>query len=862
MSLYLTERRATATSKSAARASDSVLGKPSIRWPSVLRFSRWTITARITAVVLTLAVPLNLVIAGTVWHLSKTASETQRTSLLYTARSVAAAVDAKLGEYMALAQALARSPALPEDNFGAFEAEARRAFASMPDAQVTVADLEGQQLLNTAQQPGQRLPFRDPVGLAAQKRAFEIRSPVIADVRLGNISQDWIINIEVPIFKNGQPFRALAVAVKTQSFYRLLNAQHMPENWLACITDHQGRFIVRVPGYERSVGQLAAEGFRKVKDQEGIFEFLSFDGEPIVTANTHSVVSGWPVAIAVKKAALQASAWSTIRWAAILAGSLSLLSLLFAGLISRRITGPIAALRQNAGALLTDPASAKPPHGPPEVSDLWEAMKRSAGGRDRSDQALRASEQRLRGIFEHAGTGIVIKDLDGCFQSCNPAYAAMLGYSEEELRGFICEDVIHPEDRDANTALLSRLIAGEIPSFEILTRYFSKERKILWGHRHVSLLRDAAGTATNVIVLVTNMTDHKRHEEHIRLLLREVNHRSKNMLALVQAVARQTLATKPEDFMGRFAERIQALAASQDLFVKNAWQGIDLDELARSQLAHFKDLIGTRIALKGPSMLISASAAQTIGMALHELATNAGKYGALVNGDGQVKIEWSLERTEAGEVAFGMSWCELGGPPVMLPTHSGFGSTVICNLAEKSLDAEIELCFAATGLSWRLSCRAEEVLEGNRSAPAARSGKFAGDTARPGARPRVLVVEDEAFVAMEIAQVLDAGGFDVAGPVGGVAAALELVKRLGCDAAVLDINLGRETSELVALELTKYGTPFVTLSGYSREQHPAAFGGAPALAKPLQPRCLIAEVRKCTGQKGSEALGRAELLSQ
>ncbi|MGA7328392.1 MAG: PAS domain S-box protein, partial [Rhodomicrobium sp.] len=680
------------------------------------RFSRWTITARVTAVVLTLAVPLNLVIAGAVWHLSKTANETQRTSLLYTARSVAAAVDAKLGEYMALAQALARSPALLQDDFGAFEAEARRAFASMPDAQIMVADLEGQQLINTAQQQGQRLPSRDPVGLEAQKRAFETRSPLIADVRVGNVSQDRIINIEVPIFRNGQPFRALAVAVKTQSFYRLLNAQHMPEDWLACITDHQGRFIVRVPGYERSVGQLAAEGFRKVKDQEGIFEFLSFDGDPIVTANAHSAMSGWPVAIAVKKAALQASAWSTIRWAAILAGSLSLLSLLFAGLISRRITGPIAALRQNAGALLTAPGSAKPPQGPPELSDLWEAMKQSADGRDRSEQALRESEerlrlaneaadigtftvdvsagradyspelaamvgvpgvrtvsiedafarmhrddvtsarlkfvaalsgagrgqikgdfrfvrpggeirwmawtgrvqfrdghsgripfrivgacvditerkqaevalrdseQRLRGIFEHAGTGIVIKDLEGRFKSCNPAYAAMLGYSEEELRGFICEEIIHPEDRDANTALLKQLIAGEIPSFEILSRYFSKECKILWGHRHVSLLKDASGIATNVIVLVTNMTGQKRHEEHIRLLLREVNHRSKNMLALVQAVARQTLATKPEDFMGRFAERIQALAASQDLFVKNAWEGVELGELARSQL--------------------------------------------------------------------------------------------------------------------------------------------------------------------------------------------------------------------------------------------------------------------------------------
>jgi hypothetical protein len=160
MSWSVPESRSTPAVQLGPSGSDGVFSWLSKCWPSVVpRFSRWTITARITAVVLTLAVPLNLVVVGVVWHLSKTASETQRTSMLYTARSVAAAVDAKLGEYMALAQALARSPVLLEDNFGAFEAEARRAFASMPDAQVMVADLEGRQLINTAQQPGQMSPL-------------------------------------------------------------------------------------------------------------------------------------------------------------------------------------------------------------------------------------------------------------------------------------------------------------------------------------------------------------------------------------------------------------------------------------------------------------------------------------------------------------------------------------------------------------------------------------------------------------------------------------------------------------------------------------------------------------------------------
>ncbi|MGA7324430.1 MAG: PAS domain-containing protein, partial [Rhodomicrobium sp.] len=593
-----------------------------------------TIAARITAIAVTLAVPLNLVIFAVIWRLSEAASEAQRTSLLYTARSVAAAVDAKLGEYVALAQALARSPHLLEDNLDVFDAEARRAFAS-PDARVAAADFEGQQLINTARQPGQRLPLLSPLGLAAQKRAFETHTMVIAGVQIGTVSQDWIIHIEVPIFKDAQPFRALAVAVKAQSFFHLLNAQHIPKDWLICILDHQGRFVARVPGFERNVGQLAPQGFLKAKDQDGLFEFLSVEGEPIVVGNAHSEASGWPVAVAVKKAEMQAATWNAIRWATMLGGGFSILSLLLTGAIARSITRPISELRQKSGALLAEPAPAMPPPGPPEVRDLWRALKQSAADRYHSDQklrlaltaaelgtwrletrtreiqwderskalfglppdarvsyknwanailpedkvraeadvvraldpdephdetacefrvrhpdgtvrwlssigraffepdpqscsgrravfisgamrdvtevhmagaTLRASEERFRGVFENAATGIAILDLDGRFQSCNPAFSAVLGYSEEELRQFSFSKIVHPEDRDANASQAQRLLSQQIPSFEIVMRYLRKDGKPSWVQKYVSLLRDATGKPTHILGLVTDIT--------------------------------------------------------------------------------------------------------------------------------------------------------------------------------------------------------------------------------------------------------------------------------------------------------------------------------------------------------------------
>src|SRR5262249_16664459 len=206
--------------------------------------------------------------------------------------------------------------------------------------------------------------------------------------------------------------------------------------------------------------------------------------------------------------------------------------------------------------------------------------------------------------------------------------------------------------------------------------------KLIWVDKHVTLLRDAAGRPTNTVVLATDITQRKCQDDHIRLLMREVNHRSKNMLSLVQAIARQTLTADPDDFLERFGKRVEALSANQDLLVKNAWKGVDLDELVRSQLGHFEDLIGTRIELEGPALIISASAAQALGMALHELATNAGKYGALSGANGFVDIVWRVRRDQSSQEMFVMTWRERCAHSITAPSKLGFGSSVISSMAE------------------------------------------------------------------------------------------------------------------------------------------------------------------------------------
>jgi PAS domain S-box-containing protein len=282
----------------------------------------------------------------------------------------------------------------------------------------------------------------------------------------------------------------------------------------------------------------------------------------------------------------------------------------------------------------------------------------------------------------------------------------MLGYTEEELRNLLAADLVHPEDREANMADIRRLLAEEIPSFEMFNRYVRKDGGPLWIHKHVSLLRDAAGRPAHTIELITDLSERKRHEDDFQLLMREVNHRAKNMLSVVDAIAHQIAAKNSEDFVERFTERLKALSANQDLLVRNEWRGVDVDDLIRGQLAHFDDLMGSRVVLHGPKLRLQASSAQVIGLALHELATNAGKYGALSTDRGRVDICWG-----ADSGTFTMSWTERKGPPMRPPERRGFGTTVMERMAERSLGGTVDLCYAASGVTWRLTCAAENALE-------------------------------------------------------------------------------------------------------------------------------------------------------
>jgi PAS domain S-box-containing protein len=270
---------------------------------------------------------------------------------------------------------------------------------------------------------------------------------------------------------------------------------------------------------------------------------------------------------------------------------------------------------------------------------------------------------------------------------------------------------VHPDDIErVLTGVRAAFDPANLKPLSIEYRVRRLDGKVRWVENHGLAYFEGAGRerrAVSLVGTVQDITERKEREEREHLLMREINHRAKNMLSVVNAIAHQTAARSPEDFIERFSERIQALSANQDLLVRSEWKGVEIADLVRAQIAHFADLIDSRIAMQGPQLRLNSASAQAIGLALHELATNAGKYGALSTERGRVDIGWGM----TGGDGFAMSWTERDGPPVIAAMRRGFGTLVMEEMAERSVDGVVDLDYPPSGLIWRLTCPAANALE-------------------------------------------------------------------------------------------------------------------------------------------------------
>ncbi len=218
--------------------------------------------------------------------------------------------------------------------------------------------------------------------------------------------------------------------------------------------------------------------------------------------------------------------------------------------------------------------------------------------------------------------------------------------------------------------------------------------------------------SNRVAILFSDITERKGQEAQTHAMVDEINHRSKNMLGIIQAMARQSVIGGPEGFLDRFGKRVRALAASNDLLAKNGWRAVSLHELIRSQLMPFAGQSALRVSLTGPDVGLVSGVTRTLGMAFHELATNAAKYGALANPEGKIRVDWSISSDPQSGRQFLLNWVEEGGPAVIQPLRKGFGSKVTKQMVEVNTQGQVTVDYAPTGLSWQLVAPADTILDG------------------------------------------------------------------------------------------------------------------------------------------------------
>ncbi|WP_342361084.1 sensor histidine kinase [Terrarubrum flagellatum] len=268
---------------------------------------------------------------------------------------------------------------------------------------------------------------------------------------------------------------------------------------------------------------------------------------------------------------------------------------------------------------------------------------------------------------------------------------------------------------------LAVLESGQPRTYELL---FPGKDGDSWFDVRIEPTRDGEGAINGLTGVAVEITDRKRREQNIRLLMREIAHRAKNILAVVQAMARQTAATTPEPqaFIDRFAARLEALGATHALLVDEGWKGADIGDLIRSQMGHQLDLIGKQIFLDGPLLSIPSEIAQNIGLALHELTTNASKYGALSVPEGRVDVSWAVTESANGAQDVSLQWIESGGPPVVPPKRKGFGQVVIERTVSRAVGGKVEMSYDPKGFSWKLSFQIRDSDENTPDAAQAAPG--------------------------------------------------------------------------------------------------------------------------------------------
>jgi PAS domain S-box-containing protein len=505
----------------------------------------------------------------------------------------------------------------------------------------------------------------------------------------------------------------------------------------------------------------------------------------------------------------------------------------------------IEGMHAGADDYLIKPFSAR------ELLARIDAHLRLARLRHEATQSLLCSAAQFETLLSKAPLGVYLVDADFRIRHVNPTALSVFGDIPGGLIGRDLDDILHIMWESDYADETARIFKHTLASGE---SYVAKERAEVRADRGVMEYYEwrvdriqLPDGSLGVVCYFRDISELVHAANTQRLLLNELNHRVKNTLANVQAVAQQTLRSTrdPSDFANRFGGRVQALARAHSMLTEETWQSADLRELIYDQVLR-GTIEESRLSARGPIVRLSPNMTLHLAMMLHELGTNSIKYGALSGSAGSISVTWTCNNN-----TLNLQWVERGGPPVKALSARGFGTTLIEQSA-KSEGGSAEMLVEAKGVTWKISLPVpvSETTSSSKKAPGSRSSSpndgsqtaISTDLALPD--KNILVVEDEPLIGLDIVSTLEKAGARVSGPVGTEKDAVELIESGYFDAALLDANLHGRSVDVIAALLNRRNIPFLFVTGYGKEGLPEAFKRTAALPKPFSERQLIDAVVK------------------
>jgi two-component sensor histidine kinase len=639
-------------------------------------------------------------------------------SLLAASRAIMVSVDGELDQALAFVDGLSTSPNFVKGDFAALQAQAREALAPYGYVLILKSADGQQEYVNT---------HRPPRSVGGVRVSGRLQPGRAENAYLRRVEDRWLAMVDVPIEDQAeQRVYTMVVGVPIDMFQEVLTAQHLPPNWSPVILDKDWIVVARGVNPEKFVGHKGAgEEFRNDSTNQ-IHEVRGLEGVSSIAAHSHSSSYGWTTAVATSETNILEMAFRPALLAAIGGFLASALLIVLAAFLSTYLAGAIRKLASTVVGFPDSAASQTPKFRVRELSLVAQALNQAAvtvraelenmrrlnelstvlmreentfetccGEIIRTAIAISSADKGNMQVFDEASRSLRIvtqhdfnEKLLKCFATVDDV-AASCGTAMATNEQVIVDDVLTNKiflDELDQKALLDAAVRAIISTplrsskgnlLGVISTHFSRP-----GHPSERQLR-----LTNILARqAADYLERKQSEQIQQTIVLELQHRSNNLLAVIQSIAQHTLAG--DESKKTFEARLQALARANRALVKSNWGGVDLNQLVRAELETFSQ----RASVRGVSVLLSPQHAQNFALALHELATNSAKYGALSTATGKVQVSWTIEPDQAGSV-LKFKWRESGGPPVNPPTRQGFGSQLL-----KGIFSDVSLKYPVEGL--------------------------------------------------------------------------------------------------------------------------------------------------------------------